>query len=32
YYFQDYDLSGDVNVHDQALWLQNNGTFTDVER
>jgi len=32
YYFQDYDLSGDVNVHDQALWLQNNGIFTDVER
>ncbi len=32
YYFQDYDLSGDVNVHDKAIWLLNNGVFTDVDR
>ncbi len=31
YYFRDFDLNGDVNVHDQALWLQNNGIFTDVD-
>jgi len=31
YYFQDYDLNGDVNVHDKAIWLTNNGVFTDVE-
>ncbi len=32
YYFQDYDLNGDVNVHDKAIWLTNNGVFTDVDR
>ena len=32
YYFQDYDLSGDINVHDKAIWLTNNGVFTDVDR
>lgn len=32
YYFQDYDLNGDVNVHDKAIWLLNNGVFTDVDR
>ena len=32
YYFQDYNLSGDVNVHDKAIWLTNNGVFTDVDR
>ncbi len=32
YYLQDYDLNGDVNVHDKAIWLTNNGTFTDVDR
>lgn len=32
YYQQDYDLNGDVNVHDKAIWLKNNGIFTDVER
>jgi len=32
YYFQDYNLSGDVNVHDKAIWLLNNGVFTDVDQ
>lgn len=32
YYLQDYDLNGDVNVHDKAIWLTNNGVFTDVDR
>lgn len=32
YYLQDYNLSGDVNVHDKAIWLVNNGVFTDVDR
>ncbi len=31
YYNQDYDLNGDVNVHDKAIWINNNGIFTDVE-
>ena len=31
YYTQDFDLNGDVNVHDKAIWLGNNGVFTDVE-
>jgi len=32
YYLHDYDLNGDVNVHDKAIWLTNNGVFTDVDR
>jgi len=32
YYLNDYDLNGDVNVHDKAIWLTNNGVFTDVDR
>ena len=31
YYFRDFDLNGDVNVHDKALLLENNGVFTDVD-
>ncbi len=31
YYFQDYDLNGDVNVQDKTLWLINNGIFSDVD-
>jgi hypothetical protein len=31
YYSQDYNLNGDVNVQDKAIWLENNGIFTDVD-
>ena len=30
YYLRDYDLNGDVNVQDKALFLRNNGIFSDV--
>ncbi|MFK7979164.1 MAG: hypothetical protein AB8G86_04225, partial [Saprospiraceae bacterium] len=31
YYFNDFDLNGDVNVQDKNLWLENNGKFSDVK-
>ena len=31
YYFNDFDLNGDVNVQDKSLWLENNGKFSDVK-
>ena len=32
YYLRDFDLSGDVNVQDKGLLLENNGLFSDVRR
>gem|GEM_PF-3835996 len=32
YYLADFDLSGDVNVVDKAIWLRNIGIFSDVPR
>ena len=32
YYLRDFDLSGDVNVQDKGLLLENNGLFSDVPR
>ena len=32
YYYNDYDLSGDVNSHDKSFYLPNNGVFTDVPK
>lgn len=30
YYFMDFDLNGDANVHDKGYYLKNIGRFTDV--
>ena len=32
YFLSDMDLSGDVNVQDKALFLENNGVFSEVDR
>ena len=32
YFLTDFDLSGDVNVQDKALFLLNNGLFSEVDR
>ena len=32
YFLRDMDLSGDVNVQDKALFLENNGLFSEVDR
>jgi uncharacterized repeat protein (TIGR01451 family) len=32
YFLRDFDLSGDVNVQDKGLLLENNGLFSDVPR
>jgi len=32
YYRQDFDLSGDANVQDKGLYLDNIGVFTDVPK
>ncbi len=32
YYKMDFDLNGDANVQDKALYLRNNGLFTDVPK
>jgi hypothetical protein len=30
YYLQDFDLNGDVNVHDKSLWLENKNNSSNV--
>jgi len=32
YFLRDFDLSGDVNVQDKGLFLDNNGIFSEVRR
>ena len=32
YFLRDLDLSGDVNVQDKGLFLENNGLFSEVDR
>jgi len=32
YFLTDFDLSGDVNVQDKGLFLENNGVFSEVDR
>ena len=32
YYIMDFDLNGDVNVHDKAFFLENVGVFSDILR
>ena len=32
YFLRDFDLSGDVNVQDKGLFLDNNGIFSEVSR
>ena len=31
YFFEDYDMNGDVNIKDRILWEKNNGLFTTIE-